>query len=106
MFAWSHANMPGIDPEIICHMFSIKADAKSIKQKPMRMNEERSHAIRDEVDRLLQAGFIRETFYPDWLSNLVFVKKKMASEEYASTLPISTRLARRTTTSSRGSISW
>jgi len=40
------------------------------------MNKERSHAISDEVDRLLQAGFIRETFYLEWLSNPVLVKKK------------------------------
>jgi len=40
------------------------------------MNEERSHAISDEVDGLLQAGFIREMFYLIWLSNPVLVKKK------------------------------
>jgi len=40
------------------------------------MNEERSHAISDEVDRQLQAGFIQETFYSDWLSNPILVKKK------------------------------
>jgi len=32
-------------------------------------------AISDEVDSLLQADFIRETLYPDWLSNSVLVKK-------------------------------
>ena len=40
------------------------------------MNEEKSHAISDEVDRLLQAGFIQEIFYPKWLFILVLVKKK------------------------------
>jgi len=40
------------------------------------MNEERSHAINNEVDRLLQVGFIWEMFYPDWISNPVLVKKK------------------------------
>jgi len=68
--------MPGIDLSIICHKLSIKADANPIKQKPKRMNEEWSQAMSDEVDRLLQAGFIRESFYPDWLSNPVLVKKK------------------------------
>ena len=52
--------MPGIDLEIIYHKLSIKADVKPVKQKPRRMNEEKSRAISDEVDRLLQAGFIRE----------------------------------------------
>ena len=76
VFAWSPTDMPEIDIEIICHKLSIKMDAKPVKQWPKRMNEERSHAISDEVDRLLQAGFIRETFYPNWLSNPVLVKKK------------------------------
>ena len=29
----------------------------------------------EEVDRLLEADFIREVFYPDWLVNMVMVKK-------------------------------
>ena len=65
-----------IDPEVICYKISIKVDAKPVKQKPGRMHEERNRAISDEVNRLLQASFIRETFGPDWLSNLVLVKKK------------------------------
>jgi len=50
--------MSGIDPEVIYHNLSMRADAKLAKQKPKRMNEERSHAIINKVDRLLQAGFI------------------------------------------------
>jgi len=61
--------MPKIDPEVICHELSIKADAKPVKKKPRRMNEERSRAISEKIDFLLRAGFVRETFYPDWLSN-------------------------------------
>jgi len=53
VFAWSPTDMPGIDPEVIYHELSIWADDKLVKQKPKRMNEERSHAINDEVDRLL-----------------------------------------------------
>jgi len=40
VFAWSPINIPGIDPEVICHNLSIKADAKLVKQKSRRMNEE------------------------------------------------------------------
>jgi len=39
--------MSGIDPEVICYELSIEADAKVVKQKPMRINEEKSHAISD-----------------------------------------------------------
>ena len=27
------------------------------------------------MDKLLEAGFIREVFYPEWLANVVMVKK-------------------------------
>ena len=76
VFAWSPTDMPEIDREIICHKLSIKAKAELVKKKPRRMNEERSRAISDEVNRLLQTGFIREMFYPNWLSNPILVKKK------------------------------
>ena len=29
----------------------------------------------DEVSKLLSVGFIREVYYPDWLINVVLVKK-------------------------------
>jgi len=48
--------MPGIDPEVICHKLSIKADAKPVKQNLRRINEERSRAISDEVDRWLYSS--------------------------------------------------
>ena len=32
-------------------------------------------ALQDEVDSLLKIGFIRESYYPDWLANPVLVIK-------------------------------
>ena len=29
----------------------------------------------EEIRKLLEAGFIREVYYPDWLANVVMVKK-------------------------------
>ena len=29
----------------------------------------------EEVEKLLEVDFIREVFYPDWLANVVMVKK-------------------------------
>ena len=36
---------------------------------------ERNKAIAKEVEKLLEAGFIKEVFYPKWLTNIVMVKK-------------------------------
>jgi hypothetical protein len=40
------------------------------------MAEEKVEAAKLEVQRLLDAGFIREVTYPEWLVNVVMVKKK------------------------------
>ena len=37
--------------------------------------QERDKAVAEEVRKLLEAGFIREVYYPDWLANVVMVKK-------------------------------
>ena len=37
--------------------------------------QEQDKAIAEEVKKLLEAGFIREVYYPDWLANMVMVKK-------------------------------
>ena len=36
---------------------------------------ERDNAIKDEVQKLIVEKFIREVYYPDWLANVVMVKK-------------------------------
>jgi hypothetical protein len=39
------------------------------------MGPERTEAIEKQVKELLDAGFIHEILYPEWLSNVVMVKK-------------------------------
>ena len=34
-----------------------------------------------EVEKLLEAGFIREVFYLNWLANMVMVKKRNGKKE-------------------------
>jgi hypothetical protein len=40
------------------------------------MSDEKVAAAKVEVQRLLDAGFIREVHYQSWLANVVMVKKK------------------------------
>ena len=44
-------------------------------KKPRKINAEHLRALNNEVDWLLNADFIREIFYPDWLANPAVVKK-------------------------------
>ena len=75
VFAWSHEDMPGISPEEIVHVLNVDPDMKPMKQKRRKFAPERVEAIAVEVEKLLKAQFIREVYYPDWLANVVLVKK-------------------------------
>ena len=75
VFAWSHEDMPGIDPSVITHRLNVHPSFKPVRQKKRVFAPERDNAIKEEVQKLTQAKFIREVYYPDWLANVVMVKK-------------------------------
>ncbi|RVW76674.1 Transposon Ty3-I Gag-Pol polyprotein [Vitis vinifera] len=68
--------MKGIHPSIASHRLNVFSTARPVRQKIRRFHPERQRVIRNEVDKLLEAGFIREVSYPDWLANVVVVPKK------------------------------
>jgi hypothetical protein len=75
VFAWNHEDMPGIDPSIIVHRLNVDPGSRPIRQRRRTFAHERNQAIAEEVSKLLAAGFIREVDYPEWLANVVLVKK-------------------------------
>ena len=68
--------MTGIDPTLASHKLSVSPMAKPVRQKVRRFHPDRHAIIQAEVSNLLQAGFIREVKYPEWLANVVVVPKK------------------------------
>ena len=75
IFAWSHEDMPGILASLIQHHLNVDPGKNSVQQKRRVFAPERNKAIMDEVNKLLAAKFIREVHYPEWLANIVMVKK-------------------------------
>ena len=75
VFAWSHEDMPGISPEVIQHKLNVNLKRKPVQQRWRVFAPERDQAITEEVSKLLTVGFIQEMYYPDWLANIVLVKK-------------------------------
>ena len=75
VFAWKQADMGGIDPTVITHRLNTSPSFKPVKKKCRSFASERQKAINEEVGKLLQAGAIREVEYPEWLVNVVLVKK-------------------------------
>ena len=76
VFAWKQEDMGGIDPAIITHGLNVSPSFKPVKQKRRSFAQKRQKAINEEVDKLLQAGAIIEVEYPEWLANVVLVKKE------------------------------
>ena len=75
VFAWSHEDMPGIDPSVITHRLNVCPSFKPVRQKKRVFAPERDNAIKDKVQKLMAAKFIREVYYPDLLANVVMAKK-------------------------------
>ncbi|XP_025625411.1 uncharacterized protein [Arachis hypogaea] len=75
LFAWTPADMPGIDPEVMSHHLAVKAEAHPVAQRRRKMSCERAEEVAKQTASLLEAGFIRELDYSTWLSNVVLVKK-------------------------------
>ena len=75
VFAWSHEDMSGIDPSVITHHMNIYPSSKPVRQKKMVFALEKDNVIKEEVRKLTLVKFIWEVYYPDWLANMVMVKK-------------------------------
>jgi hypothetical protein len=67
--------MPGISTEVMVHKLNVNPSMHPVKQNRQVFALERNAAVMAKVDKLLTAGFIREVYYPEWLANVVMVKK-------------------------------
>jgi hypothetical protein len=75
-FAWDYTEMPGLSRELVEHRLSIRASFRPYKQGVQNIKLEIVGRVKEEVDRLLQAGFIQPCRYADWVSNIIPMEKK------------------------------
>ena len=74
LFTWSHDDMLGIDPSVMVHKLNVSPSFSPVRQKKRVFAPKRDQAM-EETRKLQEASFIREVYYPDWLANVVMVKK-------------------------------
>jgi hypothetical protein len=79
VITWKISDMLGIPREMIELKLGIDPSFKSIKQKERRYTPDRCEAIRQEVNRLLEAGFICPVDYLSWLANPALIEKSDSS---------------------------
>jgi hypothetical protein len=74
-FAFRSKDVPGISSKIASHRLSVNPSFPLVCQKKKSVRGDRQKAIAEEVDKLMSAGFIWEVTYPEWLANVMMVKK-------------------------------
>jgi hypothetical protein len=73
--------IPGVPRELIEPELHLDPKAKLVKQRLRRFTQDKKDVIKKEIARLLDVGFIKEVYHPDWLANPVLVPKKYRLED-------------------------
>jgi hypothetical protein len=75
-FAWDYTEMPGLDRSIVEHRLPLKSGFRPYQQRARQMKAEVLVEVKKEVEKMLEAGFIRTCRYAEWISSVVPVQKK------------------------------
>ncbi|GJT94132.1 hypothetical protein Tco_1082977 [Tanacetum coccineum] len=75
VFAWKPSDMTGVPRNVAEHRLNIREGCLPVRQKKRGQAPERNKAICEEVEKLVDAGIMKEVHYHSWLSNPVMVKK-------------------------------
>nr|GEY87349.1 hypothetical protein [Tanacetum cinerariifolium] len=65
------ADMTGVPQHIVEHQLNIRDGCAPIRQKKRSQAPERNNTIQEEVERLMEAGIMKEVHYHSWLANPV-----------------------------------
>ena len=68
--------MPSLDRSIIEHRLPLKKGFRPFQQRARQMKVEVLEEVKKEVEKMLDAGFIRPCRYAEWISSMVPVQKK------------------------------
>ena len=80
VFPWNAYETPRVDSNFICYHLNVNPSVIPRKQPPRHFFKDHYDAVKDEVVKLKQAEPIKEVFYPEWLANIVVVKKKSGKQ--------------------------
>ena len=72
---WSSADMPEINPNFLHHRLTMDEKVKPVVLRRRKFNEDKRLVIQEETQKLLDVGHVREILYPEWLTNVVLVRK-------------------------------
>ena len=71
LFPTNFSNLKGIVGDLGAIKINMKPNAKSVKQRPYRMNPKYKEKVREELDKMLAVGIIGLIEKSDWVSPMV-----------------------------------
>nr|GEU68404.1 reverse transcriptase domain-containing protein [Tanacetum cinerariifolium] len=75
------SDMTGVLRSVAEHRLNIREGYSPVRKKKRGQASECSKVIQAEVEKLVEAGIIREVYYHDWLSNPVMIQLAESNEE-------------------------
>ncbi|GKA25349.1 reverse transcriptase domain-containing protein [Tanacetum coccineum] len=73
MFAWKTTNMTGVPRHITEHRLNVQEGCPPVRQKKRGQAADKNQAIQEEVEKLVDAGIMKEVHYHSWLSNSIMM---------------------------------
>jgi hypothetical protein len=70
-FAWDNMEMPELDRSIVEHRPPLKKGFQPFQQWARQMRTEVLEEVKKEIEKMLEAGFIRPCRYAEWISSIV-----------------------------------
>ena len=64
-FAWDYIEMPGLDRSIVEHRLPLKKGFRPFQQRARQMKAEILEEVKKEVEKMLDARFIRPCWYAE-----------------------------------------
>ena len=58
------------------HHINLEENAKPVRQRQRRLNPKYFLLVKEEIEKLLEIGFIYHMSYSEWISPIVIVPKK------------------------------
>jgi hypothetical protein len=75
-FAGDYTKMPGLDKSIVEHRLPLKKGFRPFQQRARQIKAKVLVEVKKEVEKMLEAGFIRPCRYAEWISSVVPMQKK------------------------------
>ena len=80
IFAWEPSDLKGIPSHLGEHNIDLVEGSVPVRQRQYRLNPKYSLMVKEEIDRLLEAGFIYPVNNSEWVSPIMVVPKKVGAD--------------------------